>query len=163
MAVLDWIFVGVLLASMLIGALRGLVFEVLSALGWLLAFVAAQWWAHGMAVWLPLDSIEQPAVRYAAGFMAVFVLVVFACSLVAWLAKQLIQASGLRPADRTLGALFGIVRACVLLLVLAVVVQTTPLSTTRWWQESGIAPWLSVALQEVRPALPAGLERYLPS
>ena len=46
MAMLDWIFLAVLLASMLIGAWRGLVFEVLSALGWLVAFMAAQWWAE---------------------------------------------------------------------------------------------------------------------
>ena len=33
MAALDWVFVAVLLASMLMGAWRGLVFEVLSVLG----------------------------------------------------------------------------------------------------------------------------------
>ena len=34
MAALDWIFVALLLASMLIGAWRGLVYEVLSLAGW---------------------------------------------------------------------------------------------------------------------------------
>lgn len=163
MAVLDWIFLAMLLASMLVGAWRGLVFEVLSALGWLAAFVVAQWAGADMAAWLPLGQVEQPAVRYAAGFLAVFVLVVFACSLVAWLAKRLIQASGLRPADRTLGALFGMVRAGVLLLVMALVVQTTSLRDAQWWQDSGAAPWLLVALQEIRPSLPQGWEKYLPS
>ena len=33
MAALDWIFAAVLLASMLVGAWRGLVFEVLSLVG----------------------------------------------------------------------------------------------------------------------------------
>ena len=47
MAALDWIFMALLLASMLIGAWRGLVFEVLSVLGWLAAFVVAQWFAAG--------------------------------------------------------------------------------------------------------------------
>ena len=163
MAVLDWIFLAVLLASMLIGAWRGLVFEVLSALGWLLAFVAAQWWAEDAAAWLPLESIEQAAVRYAAGFVLVFVIVVFACGWVAWVAKRLIQSSGLRPVDRTLGAFFGIVRAGVLLLVLTVVVQATQLRDAASWQASSVAPWLSVALQEIKPVLPQGLEKYLPS
>lgn len=163
MAVLDWIFLAVLLASMLIGAWRGLVFEVLSALGWLVAFMAAQWWAEDVAAWLPLGGIEQAAVRYAAGFVAVFVVVVFAWGLLAWMAKHLIEASGLRPVDRTLGALFGVVRAGVLWLVLAVVVQSTHLRDAVWWQASSIAPWLSVALQEIKPSLPQGLEKYLPS
>ena len=163
MAVLDWIFLAVLLASMLIGAWRGLVFEVLSALGWLVAFMAAQWWAEDVAAWLPLGGIDQVAVRYAAGFVAVFVIVVFAWGLLASLAKRLMEATGLRPADRTLGALFGMVRAGVLWLVLTVVVQTTQLRDAVWWQVSSIAPWLSVALQEIRPSLPQGLEKYLPS
>ena len=41
MAALDWVFVAVLLASMLIGAWRGLVFEVLSVLGWVVSFFVA--------------------------------------------------------------------------------------------------------------------------
>ena len=53
MAALDWIFAAVLLASMLIGAWRGLVFEVLSVLGWVAAFFAAQWFAADMAALLP--------------------------------------------------------------------------------------------------------------
>ena len=38
MTTLDWIFVAVLLGSMLLGAWRGLVYEVLSLLGWIVAF-----------------------------------------------------------------------------------------------------------------------------
>ncbi|MBX9835253.1 MAG: CvpA family protein, partial [Burkholderiaceae bacterium] len=42
---LDWIFVGILTASLLIGAWRGLVFELLSLAGWVAAFFVAQWFA----------------------------------------------------------------------------------------------------------------------
>jgi membrane protein required for colicin V production len=41
-AALDWIFAAVLLASMAIGAWRGLVFEVLSVAGWVASFFLAQ-------------------------------------------------------------------------------------------------------------------------
>ena len=46
MAALDWIFVALLLASMLMGAWRGLVYEFLSLAGWVVAFVVAQWFAQ---------------------------------------------------------------------------------------------------------------------
>ena len=36
---------GVLLLSVLVGLVRGLVFEVLSLLGWVVAYFAAQWFA----------------------------------------------------------------------------------------------------------------------
>ncbi|NMM77565.1 colicin V synthesis protein [Rhodococcus sp. SRB_17] len=161
MASLDWIFVAVLLASMLIGAWRGLVFEVLSLLGWVVAFIAAQWFAADMAALLPIGEVQGP-VRHAAGFVVVFVIAIFACGLVAWLGKKLVEATGLRPADRTLGGMFGVLRAVVLLLAVAVVVELTPLHEGAWWQESRSAPLLSVALQQLKPALPEEFGRHLP-
>src|SRR6218665_508376 len=56
MAALDWIFLAALLLSMLIGAWRGLVFELLSVLGWILSFFVAQWLAADMAAWLPMGD-----------------------------------------------------------------------------------------------------------
>lgn len=162
MAALDWIFIALLLASMLIGAWRGLVFEVLSVLGWLAAFVVAQWFAADVAAYLPLGDL-QGAARYAAGFVVTFVLALFGCGFIAWLGKKLVEATGLRPVDRTLGALFGVLRAVVVGLVVAVVVQLTPLQQGAWWQESGSAVLLSAALKELRPALPADFGRHLPS
>ena len=64
------------------------------------------------------------------------------CGLVAALAKKLVEASGQRPADRALGALFGAVRAGVILLVTAVLAQLTPLHQSDWWHASDGAPWL---------------------
>ncbi len=162
MVALDLIFAAVLLLSMLLGAWRGLVFELLSVLGWMASFVLAQWFAADMAALLPLDAWPD-AGRYAAGFAAVFVLALFACGLVTALARKLVEATGLRPADRALGALFGVVRAGVILLVVAVLAQLTPLHQSDWWHASDGAPWLSVALKELKPALPQEFGRYLPS
>ena len=53
--------------------------------------------------------------------------------------------------------------AVVVGLVVAVVVQLTPLQQGAWWQESGSAVLLSAALKELRPALPADFGRHLPS
>ena len=44
MAALDWVLLVVFLGSILIGAWRGLVFEVLSLVSWVLAFFAARLW-----------------------------------------------------------------------------------------------------------------------
>ena len=50
-----------------------------------------------------------------------------AAALLAWLIKKLVEAVGLRPIDRVLGAVFGLVRGAVLLLALAVVINMSPL------------------------------------
>ena len=162
MAALDWIFVALLVASMLIGAWRGLVFEVLSLLGWVVAFFVAQWFAQDVAAWLPMGG-SAGALRYAAGFVIVFIAAVFAFGFLTSLAKKLIEAIGLRPADRALGAIFGVLRGLVLLLAVAVVAGLTPMGQAPWWQESQAAPVLSEALQALKPALPEEFSRHLPS
>ena len=161
MASLDWIFVVVLLGSMLLGAWRGLVYEVLSLLGWVVAFMVARTWAQEVAVWLPLDGWDMQ-LRYAAAFVLLIVGSLFAWGVISWLSKQLIEAVGLRPVDRTLGALFGVLRGGLLLLVLALVIQYTPMNKALWWQESTLAPWLTAALSFVLPALPQDWGQYLP-
>ncbi len=64
MPALDWIFVALLLASLLLGAWRGLVYEVLSVLAWIVAFVLAQWLAPGVAQRLPMSGATE-MIRYA--------------------------------------------------------------------------------------------------
>jgi membrane protein required for colicin V production len=161
MAPLDWVVGAVLLASLLLGAWRGLVYEVLSVLGWVAAFVLAQWFAADAAQWITLGGASEP-VRYAAGFVAVFIGVLFASGLVAWLASKLIAAVGLRPVDRTLGAAFGLVRGVLLVLALAVVVQLTPLKGALWWSGSMTSGVATAALRGLKPVAPEALAKYLP-
>jgi membrane protein required for colicin V production len=162
MPTLDWIFLAVLLISMVIGAWRGLVYEVLSLLSWMAAFVLAQWFAPQVAQWLPMSGATE-AIRYAAGFVLVFVAGIFLGGLVAFLIKNLVNAVGLRPADRMLGAAFGLVRGAVVLLALTVVVGMTPVKSAQVWQESMGAHIATIALVGLKPALPEEFGKYLPS
>ena len=93
MAAVDWVLLAVLVFSMLLGAWRGLVYEVLSVLGWAVSFYAAQWFAPQVATLLPLQSASQP-VRYAAAFVLVFIAALFAAGLLAYLLKKLVEAIG---------------------------------------------------------------------
>jgi membrane protein required for colicin V production len=161
MAVLDWIFLVVLLGSLFLGAWRGLVYELLSLLSWIAAFVVAQWFAPQVGLLLPMTGASE-MVRYAAGFVVVFLVVVFAVSLVAWLAKKLLDSVGLRPADRALGSVFGMLRGLIFLLAATVVIEMTPLKTSTWWRESIGAGITSAALKGLKPLLPQEFGKYLP-
>ena len=161
MAALDWVFVALLLASMLMGAWRGLVYEVLSLAGWVVAFLVAQWFAADAAALLPWEG-AQDTVRYAAGFILVFIVTIFACGFLAWLVKKLVDAVGLRPVDRTLGAAFGVLRGLVILLVLVVIAGLMQLHQADWWQASRGAVWLSEMVQTLKPVLPQELGNRLP-
>ena len=159
-SVADWVLLSVLLMSMLVGVWRGLVFEVLSVLGWVAAFFAAQWLAPTVAAWLPMATAS-PSMRFAAAFVLTFVAAVFAAGLLAAFMRKLVSAAGLRPADRALGGLFGLVRGVILLLAVTVAIDMTPLKSSDWWQASRGAPILSAVLNGLKPILPLQFARYL--
>ena len=162
MPVLDWVFVAVLLLSVLIGAWRGLVFEVLSLLSWIAAFVLAQWLALDVAHYLPMGGASD-MVRYAAGFLLVFIATVMFGGLLAALLKKLMASVGLRPVDRVLGAMFGAARGVLLLLLATLLAATTPFKASPAWQQSrGVAMSLSV-WHALQPSLPRDLVKYLPA
>jgi membrane protein required for colicin V production len=161
-ALTDWILLGVLLTSMVVGMWRGLVYEVLSLAGWLAAFVMAQWLAAEVAVHLPFVSGAAAPVQYAVGFVAVFVVTLFAAGLVSWLIKKLVESAGLRPVDRALGGLFGLARGVVVLLALTVVLHLLGMAQQDWWQGARGPGWIEVVIKGIKPVLPDALVEYLP-
>jgi membrane protein required for colicin V production len=162
MPALDWVFAAVLLMSVLLGAWRGLVFEVLSLLSWIAAFVLAQWLAMDVAQYLPMGGASE-MVRYGAGFLLVFIATVMLGGLLAALLKKLMASVGLRPVDRLLGASFGAVRGALLLLLATALAAMTPFKSSSAWQESrGVAVSLAV-LHSIQPSLPRDLVKYLPA
>jgi len=145
---------------MLLGAWRGLVYEVLSVLGWVVSFFVAQWFAPELATRLPVQSAADP-VRYAAAFVLIFIASVFAAGLLAFLLKKLVAAVGLAPVDRLLGAAFGVLRGVILLLAATVVIDMTALKASEWWRESKGAPVLAATLKALKPVLPEQFAKYL--
>ncbi|WP_066158008.1 CvpA family protein [Hydrogenophaga pseudoflava] len=160
MNAVDGLLLFVLLLSAVVGMWRGLVYEVLSLMVWVAAFLLAQAYAGDVARLLPLDGLSA-ALRIAVAFVLVFVASAFAGGFVAWLVKKMVTAVGLRPIDRVLGGVFGLLRGAVVLLAVAVVVGMTPLQSQQAWQTSAVAQVLGDSLQALRPLLPEPVARYL--
>ena len=156
----DWALLAVLLASVLVGLVRGLVFEVLSLLGWVAAFVAAQILSPDVAPQVPVGA-PGSALNHGAAFAIVFVLALIVWMLMARLIRLIVHATPLTLIDRTLGGVFGLVRAMVLLLAVATVVSFTPAVRAGPWQASHGAAWLGVLLSGLKPVLPPALSRHL--
>ncbi|HEX6018162.1 MAG TPA: CvpA family protein [Burkholderiaceae bacterium] len=156
----DWALLAVLLASVVVGLVRGLVFEVLSLLGWVAAFVAAQMWSAEVALHVPVGA-PGSALNHGAAFAIVFMLALIGWMLAAKLIRLIVHATPLTLIDRTLGGVFGFVRALVLLLAVAMVVSFTPAVRAAPWQASHGAAWLGVLLSGLKPVLPTAVARHL--
>jgi membrane protein required for colicin V production len=157
----DWILLAVLGLSLLLGMWRGIVHEVLSLVGWVAAFYVSQMYAPLAAAWLPMEGSSQ-MLRYAAGFVVVFIAVLVVTVLVSWVVKKLVSAVGLGPLDRLLGSLFGLLRGVVILLAVTVLVGMTPMRETEAWKQAQGSQWLQQFLHVLKPVLPADFGKYLP-
>lgn len=161
LSAVDWILLAVLGLSSLLGLWRGIVQEVLSLVGWVAAFYVSQIYAPLAAAWLPMEGSSQ-MLRYAAGFVVVFVAVLVGTALVSWAVKKLISAVGLGTLDRLLGSLFGLMRGVVILLAVTVFVGMTPMRDTEAWKQAQGTQWLQQFLHVLKPVLPADFGKYLP-
>jgi len=157
---LDWALLAVLLVSVVVGLVRGFLFECLALAGWVVAWFAAQWGAPQLAPWLPVGAPDS-ALNLAAAFALCFLAALIVWTLLARLLRLLIHATPLSVPDRLLGAGFGLLRGAVLLLAVATVVALTPASQSTAWRASQGARWLDVALAGLKPLLPEPVARLV--
>jgi membrane protein required for colicin V production len=143
-----------LAVSVLVGLVRGVVFELLSLAGWFVAYLAGRLLTPSFETYLHIGN-PGSALNHIVTFACVFVITLALWALGARLIRNLIRATPLSPIDRVLGAGFGLLRGVVVLVVVAVVVSVSPLQRSPAWQRSQGAVWLQALLQELRPLLPA--------
>ncbi len=156
----DWAFLAVIGVSVLVGLVRGMVYEVMSLLGWVVAYVLAHALSAVVAPSLPIGAPDS-GLNLAAAFVLVFVAVLVLWSLVAWLVKKLVQASPLSSLDRFFGAMFGLARGLLVALVVVTAIDMTPLADSRSWRASHGAASLQIMLVGLKPLLPAEVARHL--
>ncbi len=157
---LDYAVAGVFVVSLVVGAWRGLVREVLSILGWVIAFLAASLLAGPLGPAMP-DAIPSPELRIAAAYVAVFVGAVVVTALVGLLLSKIVRAAGLGGVDRLLGALFGVARAVLIVVAAALLAGLTSAPRQSFWRDSASGPLLVHAAQALKPLLPDTFSKRL--
>ncbi len=160
MTIFDYVLLFILSASVIISLLRGLVREMLSLLGWVVAFVLANLYSAQLAVLLP-PVIPGEAVRMMVAFVALFIGVRVLMGLLTLVVEGLVKASGLSLADRGLGAVFGLARGVVIALAAVMVCGMTALPQQPMWKQAMLAPMAEQAAHAVKPLLPQALAEHV--
>ena len=132
---LDYALLAIILISTLIGVLRGLVKEVMSLLGWILAGWTALHFSSDFTLFLE-NFVSHDGLRYALAFISLFVGVLVVSMLVNHLITKLIHLSGLKAIDRIFGCLFGALRGGLVVVVLVLLGGISPLAADPVWPAS---------------------------
>jgi membrane protein required for colicin V production len=150
---IDFAVFGILIASTAWGVWRGLVREVMSLAGWVIAFLAANLFAAPLSALVPA-SVSRPELRVLIAFVTIFFVTLGLAMIAALLLAKVVQAVGLGSIDRTLGALFGLLRGLLIVLVLAIAAGFTSLPASRDWKNSLTGAQLGGAAAQLKPWLP---------
>jgi membrane protein required for colicin V production len=157
---LDYGIIAVLVVSMVWSALRGVVREIISLGGWIIAFLAANLFAGPLSAHLP-QAIPGDTLRTLAAFLAIFIFALICSALVGMLMSKLVNAVGLGPLDRGLGALFGIARGSLLVLAAVLAAGLTSAPRQAWWKDSMSGGPLRQAALAMKPWLPDSFAQRL--
>ncbi len=138
----DVAIVAVVLISMFLAAAQGFFFEIFSLAGTVVGYLLAVWGYTRVA---PLFEpyVKTPWVADIAAFLVIFLVVALLASVIGRIVRATMKEVGLRWFDRLLGAVFGLARGLLVVMVIALGLasfapQSEVLSNSR------LAPYLLV-------------------
>jgi membrane protein required for colicin V production len=131
----DYAILATIAISVLVGALRGFIKEVMALAVWALAFVLAYRFA-GEVSEMMAAQVSLPSARLAMGFAGIFLVVLVLGGLLIYLVGRLVESTGLSGTDRLLGGVFGAVRGLAIVVSFLLVAGFTPIPADPWWKES---------------------------
>ena len=145
----------VLLVSALLAFVRGFVHEVLSVAAWVGALAAA---IYGLPYAAPYAHkiIHLGWAADAAASALIFLVVLFVLSIGTHAVARAIQKTALNNADRTLGFVFGLARAVVILGVGLIISDwLTDHDRPDWMRNAKTLPLIETAAEEMKALVPA--------
>ncbi len=160
MTVFDYAVIFIIGLSVMLSVIRGAVREVLALAAWVLAFLAAQSYTVEIAAMLP-DTMSNPSLRLMVGFAVIFLTVLVIMSVIAILCSKLVKASVLSVADRCLGAVFGLARGFLMVLILVLLGGLTSLPKQPTWKDAQFSSQLERVATYVKTWLPEGLSKRI--
>jgi membrane protein required for colicin V production len=156
----DYLVLFVMVCSVIIGTVRGLVREVFSLLGWIVAFFVGSTYCDALAVMLP-EVIPGASVRLIVAFFLLFFGVKLLVSLLTRTIDAIVKTTGLTVVDRSLGSFFGFARGAVIILSAVLVCGMTAIPQQGFWRNASTSGLAEEAAQHLLPFLPSELARYV--
>ncbi|MEE9446781.1 MAG: CvpA family protein [Arenicellales bacterium] len=153
---LAWIDIAVIAffaISILIGIYRGFVKEILSLGSWVLAALLAFKFGEQAAVYVK-PYITQAPLDLAVAYVGVFLISLVAFSIISHIIGQIFSASGMSGIDRSLGSVFGALRAAAVISILILVARFMALDQQQWWLDSEFLVYFEPIVEWIKTYLP---------
>lgn len=153
----DYLILGVVALSGVVGLFRGFVKEALSLGVWIIGVWCA-WKFAPLAAAQMTGWVEDPVLRLWAARFVVLVGCLILGGLLTALLSFLLDQTGLTGTDRLLGGMFGLGRGAVLAAIVVIALQFTGFDEDPWWVESKLIPYTEPVAELLRDVASEGME-----
>ena len=152
----DVAIVAIVILSMLAAISQGLLRELFALAGLVLGLVLASWNYARLAI--PLGRwIHSPGIANALAFLMIAFGVMLVAGWIGSLLRKTVQLIGLGWLDSILGAVFGIIRGCVVVMVAMIAIAAFRPHAS-WMQGSKLTPYFLPGAQMLSAQAPAALK-----
>lgn len=155
MTIVDWLIVVVLVVAVLSAAKAGLMMEIFSLVGLVLGLLLASWDYQALMPWWS-HWVHSTAAVEALSFLSIAFGVMILAAIAGRITRWSVKAVGLGWADRLGGAVFGLVKGCVMVMIAVLVVAAFWPQAT-WLRRSQLAPAFLAMAQGTAAVAPADL------
>ncbi|WP_051919259.1 CvpA family protein [Basilea psittacipulmonis] len=131
----DILLLSIIVLSGLVGLLRGLVREIFSLISYAVALIGTLWLGP-KAYPLVYSYIEHELIALVMSYVLVFIAILLLMGVINYLFAKLITGTGLTPADKGLGMIFGLVRGFIIVAIIVVFSDYLGFSKEDWWQNA---------------------------
>lgn len=160
MTIFDYITLGIVGLSVLLGLIRGFVHEVLAIVGWILAFYIAKVYASELAPLMPIE-IPSESLKLLAAFLVLFLSTLLITSLIAIIIAALFKKVGLGWFNRWLGMFFGFMRGLIIVCILVFLAGLTEIPKDERWRNAMFSTPFEAIVQSCLAWLPDSIASYI--
>lgn len=150
----------VLIAFTAIGALRGLIREIMTLITWAASILVAWLFAGAIEHWFDWLFHER-SLRLLVAFVALFALTWVAGMLAAMLMNRYFSKGLTRWPNLIGGGLIGMARGTVVVVIVFLAAGVTSAPQQGWWRDSSLAPHFEKLALHARPYLPRDVARHI--
>lgn len=156
----DNVIVFVIVLCAVIGIVRGLLGEMLSLAGWLLAISTGLLFNQEFSLLLAI-KVANPAVKMAFSFVGLWYISLLMANTVSSLVREGLDNNRLGFYNRFWAMIFGGLHGILILATLVLLAGLSPLPTEAWWQDALLIPPLQSLAISLRDHIPSEMAAYI--
>lgn len=158
MTIFDLLAISTILVSLIVSTYRGLIQELVSLLGWIIALIFARFFAT-LAADVFLSTLKPHELAVVVGFVLCFIVCRIILTIAAHLLDFALEKINLTSMNRLLGASIGLIKGVAAVTLIVLVCSFSKLPKTDAWQNAKTAPVFEQLASFGLPYLPEFLQK----